>query len=143
MYFVRIEYFQQMEFVGIYQSKEDDKTITLGKDINSFVGFNTCVQFFKHLDHEITDFIYKMIKMAIESLKTYSESHNRCYSHFPLCIVTQGYTGINCYRENKKTLYYYDSTKWMGNITTIELKNSLVCLEFWKDSIAFINGKEV
>lgn len=124
MYFIRIESFMKM---GSFYT-HDDKIVP-----TEFVGFKPCVKFFKDLnDIEAKEFVEDAINESIRSLAAADARYNHCYSQFPVCIVTEGYTCVNCYREDKKTLYMYDNTRYVAPLVRTELKEGLVNLEFYK-----------
>ena len=113
-YFVRVENFMSM------QMSQDD-----------FMGFFTSVRYFDSKDsEEKRKFIDNLANSSVISLGQYSWQHKNCYyGSFPVCIITEGVVGINCYREDKKTLIMYDATKMQ--FTEKEL-NSKETLYFYK-----------
>ena len=124
MYFIRIESFLE---IGSFYT-HDDKIVP-----TEFVGFKPCVKFFKDLnDIEAKEFVEDAINQSVRSLADADARYNHCYSQFPVCIVTEGYTCINCYREDKKFLYMYDNTRYVDPLVRTELKKGLVNLEFYK-----------
>ena len=129
MYFIRIESFLTM---GSFYT-HDDKIVP-----TEFVGFKPCVKFFKDLnDIEAKEFVEDAINQSVRSLAGPS-----AYGQFPVCIVTEGYTGINCYREDKKFLYMYDNTRYVAPLVLTELKEGLVNLEFYKMNLDEMRKKQ-
>jgi len=113
-YFVRVENFMQMQ---------------MGKD--DFLGFFTNVRYFDSDDCEEKEkFIDVLKNSSLINLSQHSWQHNNCYcGGFPVCIVTEGIVGINCYREDKKTLVMYDDIKHKFTSKELDGKENL---EFYK-----------
>lgn len=134
MYFVRIESFMEM---GSFYT-HDDKIIP-----TEFVGFTTCVKFFKDPDTiEAREFVEDAVNQSIRSLSAADARHNHCYSQFPVCIVTEGYTCINCYREDRKTLYMYDNMRYVDPLVRMDLKDCRANLEFYKMNLDEIRRRK-
>lgn len=129
MYFIRIESFMIM---GSFYT-HDDKIIS-----TEFVGFKPCVKFFKDLnDIKAKEFVEDAINQSVRSLAGPS-----AYGQFPVCIVTEGYTCINCYREDKKFLYMYDNTRYVDPLVRMELKDCCANLEFYKMNLDEMRKKQ-
>lgn len=109
-YFVRVENFMQMQ---------------MGKD--DFLGFFTTVRYFDEgEDDEKKRFIDILANSSAINIKQYDWKHNHCYScDVPLCIITEGIVGINCYREDRKTLLMLDMLSQQVKTKELESKENL------------------
>ena len=103
-YFVKVENFMQMQYA------QDD-----------FLGFFTSVKYFSDQNSEEKQkFIDILANASAINIQQYDWKHNHCYcGDVPLCIITEGIVGINCYREDKKTLWLLDMLS--GKIKSKEL----------------------
>ena len=133
MYFIKIDSFYPMDFLhkSSIEEMEHYQHNSLNGQITNFVGFDSSVCYFDKQDDKYLSFIQSKINDSCKKLELYSEQHNNCYSIVPVCIITTGYVGINCYREDEKTLYMYDLSRYSDNLFSKKI-DSLVNLDFYK-----------
>lgn len=125
MMFVRLDMFQKMEHEPLFDG---------GRPI-PFLGFQTNVKFYKELPcREAEEFIRVGISTALTQLM---QAKDYEYAGvIPVAIVTSGISCVNCYREDERVLYAYDTCLHKQLIKKLE--PGAINLEFWK-AIEFDN----
>jgi len=132
MMFVRVDMFRRMEMAPLPGWRFPD----------TFMGFDTNVQFFRELSSpEAGTYRDASIARAVAlRLQDWGEDDTLRYTPvLPVCIVTEGVTCVNCYREDSKTLYAYDPLH--GKLLFKSLEPGNVDLEFWQ-GIKFDNDNK-
>ena len=132
MMFVRVDTFRKMEHAPMPGLDTPD----------AFLGFTTSTQFFRELPCAESDlFKYNAVKLALGQRMADCDGDS-AYMYagvLPLCVVTEGVTCMNCYREDSRTLYAYDRSR--NKLLWKKLEPGNVDLEFWK-AMKFDNDQQ-